>query len=117
MVTFVNQLTGNVTPQYASCILAAEQFISSHWTNPVTVTLSFDAQPFAVDSLQLDAFPVYGGSFSYTALRTALAAHANNPDAQAAVAALPATDPTAGYGGSHSWPLPQAYARMLGLSP
>jgi hypothetical protein len=53
---------------------------------------------------------------SYATLRSALAAHANNPDAQAAVASLPATDPTFSYAGSHLWSLPEAYGRMLGLS-
>jgi hypothetical protein len=115
MVAFNNTFTANVSPQYMNCVIAAEQFISSHWTNPITITLTFDAMAWGPAAGTGGANPVYV-NVSYTALRTALAAHANNPDAQAAVATLPATDPTVSYAGNHLWSLPQAYARMLGLS-
>src|SRR5262249_3266356 len=49
---------------------------------------------------------------SYSQLKSALAAHATNSYAASAVAALPATDPSAGAG----WALPASYAQMLGLA-
>ena len=116
MVAFNNTFGANVSAQYMSCIVAAEQIISSFLTNPITISLYFDAAaygtnaPLSFDSSSLNI------DVSYTALRTALTAHANNPNAQAAVATLPDSDPSLGFAGNHAWTLPIAYARMLGLS-
>jgi hypothetical protein len=51
---------------------------------------------------------------TYAQLKNALASHATSSYAAAAVAALPSTDPNP-KGGS-DWALPEAYAKMLGLS-
>jgi hypothetical protein len=92
MVAFVNQFTANVSPQYMSCVAVAEQFISSHWINPITITLVFDAQASGTGFPQAVDFPSATVSVNYGDLRRALIADADNPDAQAAVATLPATD-------------------------
>jgi hypothetical protein len=116
VVAFNNAFTANVSTEYKNCVFAAEQFISRNWANPITINLTFDAGAYGT----IIADSVWGVpsrvSVSYTALRSALVAHANNPDVQLAVATLPATDPTATYAGNHLWTLSQAYARMLGLS-
>jgi hypothetical protein len=114
-IVFVNTYTANVTQAFKNNILAAEQDIAAHWTNSVTLKLTFDAQARGTNSfLATNSWPSFV-AVSYTALKNALAAHdAANPDAQAAVAALPATDPNPA--GGNDWNLPEAYARMLGLS-
>ena len=84
MVAFVNQFTANVSSQYMSCVAVAEQFISSHWINPITITLVFDAQASGTGFPQAVDFPSATVSVSYGDLRGALIAHASNPDAQAA---------------------------------
>src|SRR5262249_33445398 len=97
---------------YLNSIAAAEQFIASNWTSPITININWDLQFNGTGpniSLASNRFPTV--NVSYTELRNALIAHANNPDAQAAVATLPVSDPT----GGHTWSLPEAYARMLGL--
>lgn len=74
--------------------------------------MTFDAQALGLNGvLAKNSFSLLEG-ISYATLRNALAAHATSADAQAAVASLPATDPSGGIG----WALPVAYARMLGIS-
>jgi hypothetical protein len=43
-IVFHNSYTANVTQAYRNDILAAEQDIASHWTNSVTINVTFDAQ-------------------------------------------------------------------------
>src|SRR5215470_9016039 len=116
MVAFNNTFTANVSPAYRNCVIAAEQFLSAQWINPVTINLTFDA---ATGLLIVD--PSFTNSnyvnVSYAALRSAFVAHGgNNPDALAMLATLPVDDPTTAIAGPHLWTLPQAYARMLGFS-
>jgi hypothetical protein len=114
-IVFVNTYTANVTQAYKNNILAAEQDIATHWSNSITLKLTFDAQARGTNTfLATNSWPSFV-AVSYTALKNALTAHdASNPDAQAAVAAFPATDPNPA--GGNDWNLPEAYARMLGLS-
>jgi hypothetical protein len=114
-IVFVNTYTARVTQAYKNNISAAEQDIAAHWTNSITLKLTFDAQAKGTNTfLASNTWPSFV-AVSYTALKNALTAHdASNPDAQAAVAALPATDPNPA--GGNDWNLPEAYARMLGLS-
>ena len=111
-IVFNNSYTANVTQAYKNDILAAEQDIASHWTNSVTINVTFDAQAEGLNgNLASNGFSLIEG-VSYTTLKNALAAHAFSADAQAAVASLPASDPSGGVG----WALPVAYARMLGIT-
>jgi hypothetical protein len=99
-LVFNNTYTANCTQQYISCILAAEKTYESLWGNSLTVNITFDEQggggPLA-SNIWSNWIPV-----SYAQLRNALPASDS----------LPTTDPT----GGHTWYLPEAYARMLGLS-
>jgi hypothetical protein len=111
-IVFNNSYTANVTQAYRNDILAAEQDLASHWTNSVTINVTFDAQAQGQNgNLASNGFSLLEG-ISYTTLKNALAAHATSADAQAAVASLPATDPSGGVG----WALPVAYARMLAIT-
>jgi hypothetical protein len=111
-IVFNNTYTANVTLAYKNCILAAEQDIATHWTNSITINVTFDALAKGTNSfLASNGFGLVE-NISYATLKNALAAHAGSADAQAAVASLPATDPSGGLG----WALPVAYARMLGIT-
>jgi hypothetical protein len=111
-IVFHNTYTANVTQAYRNDILAAEQDIASHWTNSVTINVTFDAQAKGQNgNLASNGFGLLEG-ISYATLKNALAAHANSADARAAIASLPANDPSGGVG----WSLPIAYARMLGIT-
>jgi hypothetical protein len=115
--TFTRSVTGSPTAaRFETCVTEAEQALASQWTNPVTINVEFNSvnQPGS-------GFLATNGFFtvpvSYQQLVGALSSHAFSPYAQAAVAALPAADPsvsTANPGGG-DWELPDSYARMLGL--
>jgi len=101
-LVFVNTYTANCTSQYISCIVAAEQTLESLWTNSVTFNITFDEQAAGNNGdLAYNNWPSHV-TVSYAQLKSALPASD----------ALPSTDPT----GGHNWSLPEAYARMLGLS-
>jgi cadherin-like protein/VCBS repeat protein/FG-GAP repeat protein len=112
-IVFNNTYTANVTQAYKNDILAAEQDIANHWTNSITLNVKFDAVAAGTSGTFLaeNSFSLIEG-ISYATLKNALATHATSADAQAAVASLPATDPSGGIG----WSLPAAYARMLGIT-
>ncbi len=111
-IVFNNTYTANVTQPYKNSILAAEQDIATHWTNSIALNVTFDAQaPGTNGTLASNRFGLVEG-ISYATLKSELAAHATSADAQAAVASLPATDPSGGTG----WSLPVAYARLLQIS-
>jgi hypothetical protein len=115
-IVFSNSYTANVTQQYKNNILAAEQDIASRWSNSITLNLKFDAQALGTNGtfLASNSWPTFV-NVSYATLKAALTSHdGSNPDAQAAVASLPAADPNPR--GGLDWSLPEAYARMLGLS-
>ncbi len=115
-IVFSNSYTANVTQQYKNNILAAEQDIASRWSNSITLNLKFDAQALGTNGtfLASNSWPTFV-NVSYATLKAALTSHdGSNPDAQAAVASLPAADPNPR--GGLDWSLPEAYSRMLGLS-
>ena len=110
-LVFVNTLGSNVTAAYHSAIIAAENFFQSHFTNAVTLNMSFDLQALPLAFSGQNFFnPV--ANFSYAALSTALRQHATTADDIAAVASLPIADPSAG----HGFELSIGMARILGLA-
>ena len=40
-LVFSNSYAASVTPEFHSCIVAAEQALATRWTNPVTITVEF----------------------------------------------------------------------------
>ena len=105
-----------MTPAYERCIISAEQTIESHWTAaaPITLNLEFIGENAgSTGFLAQNSWPFWV-TVTYAQLKSALASHAIGTYAVDAVDALPATDPNPA--GGADWYLPEAYARMLGLS-
>ncbi len=111
-MVFHNTFGPGVSAAYQSCVLSAEAQLSSQWTNPVTLNLTFDAVSQAGGFAATNTCSFV--NVSYAQLKSALTAHATSTYAQSAIAALPASDPNPA--GGTDWALPEAYARMLGLS-
>jgi Ca2+-binding RTX toxin-like protein len=109
-LVFANTYGAGVTDAFRAAIITAENAFQSHFTDAVTVTMSFDL--VAMDP----AFSAHNdyaiSAVSYSAFASALAAHATTTDDKTAVAGLPAGDPSAGAG---FW-IPAAEARVLGLA-
>jgi hypothetical protein len=99
-LVFNNTYTANCSQSYINCIIAAEHTFESLWSNSLTVNITFDEQATG-GSLATNNWPEWA-AVSYAQLRNALPVSDS----------LPSTDPT----GGHTWYLPAAYARMLGLS-
>jgi hypothetical protein len=110
-LVFHNSYGSNVNPTFRTTIIAAENFLQTHFTDAVTITVSFDAQPLAPNIAgENDGSSIH--NVSYATLAAALQAHATSADDLAAVAGLPATDPSGGVG----FDVPIAMARILGLA-
>lgn len=101
-LVFNNTYTANCTQQYIKCIVAAEKDFESHWGNSVTLNMTFDEQAQDVGNDAASNTWPYWIVESYSSLQAALPASDD----------LPTTDPT----GGRTWDIPEAYARMLGLS-
>jgi hypothetical protein len=101
-LVFNNTYTANCSQQYISCIVAAEDTYESLWSNSLTVNITFDEQA------QGDTGSVASNDWS----NWVTVSYAQLKNALPASDSLPSTDPT----GGHTWYLPVAYARMLGLS-
>ncbi len=113
-IVFDDTFTANCSQAYINCVVAAEDAITSLWTNPVTINVTFDAEAAGTGSGFLAENDFYYINVSYATLTSALAAHAFSSYAQSAVASLPTTDPNPA--GGDDWSIPIAYARMLGLT-
>ncbi len=105
-LVFDNTYLGGCTAQFIACIVAAEEHLESLFTNSDMITVSFNEEnqgaiPDVLDNSSNSFYPT-----SYSQLRTALQAAAPGD-------VLPTTDPS---GGSGIWSIPEAYARMLGLT-
>src|SRR5262249_41676791 len=110
MVAFSNSFTSAAlgNQNYLNAITAAENFISSNWSNAVTIRVTWDIHASGQNgTLASNSFGLVEG-ISYASLTNALIAH-GSPSSN-----FPATDPA----GSNptAWSLPVAYARMLGLT-
>jgi autotransporter passenger strand-loop-strand repeat protein len=96
-------------------VAAAVQFIENTFTNPITLNIDvgygeINGSPIASGALAQSKF-TNGISENYAAVRAALSAGAISADQIAAVAGLPASDPT----GGGSFRLTRAEAKALGL--
>jgi hypothetical protein len=113
-LVFNNTFGSGVTPAFKSNIITAETDLAALWSNPITLNLDFQGVASGLNGdLASNSFPTV--AVTYAQLKGALTSHASNTFAQDAVASLPATDPNTA--GGTDWVLPEAYARMLGLSP
>jgi len=115
-IVFSNTYGAGVTQAYINCITSAEQGIESLWTAPNSITIKVDfvgSVEGQNGDLATNSWPSWV-TVTYAQLKSALASHEYSVYAQDAVAALPASDPNPA--GGSDWYLPEAYARMLGLS-
>ncbi len=101
-LVFVNTYTANDTTAYINCIVAAEKALEALWTNSVTINITFDQENLGNTGIVAENQWSSFVPLSYSQLRSVLPASDG----------LPSTDPT----GGHTWSLPEAYARMFGLS-
>src|SRR5258708_4550219 len=105
-MVFNNTFTAaaNANAAYKACIISAEQLIQSLWTNNITLNLTFDAQNNgATGNLASNSWASWV-TVTYAQLKAALPAFDS----------LPTSDPNGN--NTAYWHLPEAYARMLGLS-
>jgi hypothetical protein len=109
-LVFNNTFDSTCTQQYINCVVAAEYTLSTLFTNSLTVSVSFTAANQGNNGLALGNNWGWTGNnwvnVSYATLQKALSGTGD---------LLPQTDPNPA-GGSSDWNLPEAYARMLGLS-
>jgi Ca2+-binding RTX toxin-like protein len=109
-LVFVNSYSANVSDAYRSAVLTAENFLQSHFTNPVTVDVQFNFQSLGASFSAQNSFAET--SVSYASFAAALSAHASTSDDFLAVNGPPAFDPSGGVG----FALPTTQARILGLA-
>ncbi len=109
-IVFNNTFGSGVTAAFQDAIIAAENFYQTHFSNTVTLNMSFNLAPLSSAFSGQNSF--YNlDHVSYATLAGALRAHATTADQLAAVASLPATDPSGGAG----FTLPAGMAEILGL--
>ena len=110
-LVFVNKYGSGVNQAFHDCIIAAEHFFQSNFTNACTLNVSFDLKSLGSNFVAYNNFSF--AHVSYAALKNALATRDTTSAEQiAAVHSLPTTDPSHGAG----FNLPVGYADMLGLS-
>ena len=113
-LVFNNTITAGFTQTFQNDIIAAEQTLAGQWSNSITLNINFSA----VNKGNTGDLANNSWSFvnvSYATLISALQAHEQSSSyGQAAAASLPTNDPNPA--GGNDWSLPEAYARMLGLS-
>ena len=101
-LVFNNTFSAACTAQFMACVVTAEQQLASLFSNSLTLNLSFDEQAAGTNASN-SAYNIYSSvNVSYSQLLAKL------PSSDG----LPASDPT----GGHTFSIPEAYARMLGLS-
>jgi hypothetical protein len=109
-LVFQNYYGASVTDAFRSAILTAEHDFQSHFTDSVTVVMSFDLQTLDPAFSAENTYNIV--QVSYDTLVSALRAHATTADDLTAVSGLPVADPSHGHGFSLSAP----EARVLGLA-
>jgi Ca2+-binding RTX toxin-like protein len=109
-LVFVNSYDGNVSAQYRSAVITAENYLQSQFTNSVTVDITFSFSALGSGVAAQNSFSTL--DVSYAALTAALRAHATTADDQLAVNGLPAFDPSNGAGFGIAFP----EAVILGLA-
>ena len=109
-LVFVNTYLSGVTDAYRTAVLYAEHELQSHFSNNVTITVSFGFANLGSNFLAQNFFHNQVQA-TYANLRSGLQAHATTADDFSAVGSLPATDPSNGGG----FLVGGGMARLLGL--
>ncbi len=103
-LVFNNTYASGCTAQYETCIVAAEKQLENLFSNSDTINITFNEANSGNNGVALsNSFGYY--NYSYATLKSALLAVAPGD-------VLPSTDPS----GGGNWFVPEAYARMLGLT-
>ncbi|THD55839.1 NF038122 family metalloprotease [Phenylobacterium sp.] len=110
-LVFINSYDPNVSAAYEAAVVTAENFLQSHFTNALTVSVDFSYSSLGAGVSGENNFNEV--DVSYTSLASALRSHATTANDFASVNGLPATDPSNGVG----FAIPEAQAVMLGLAP
>jgi hypothetical protein len=114
-IIFKNTFDSSCSQAYINSVVAAENAIRSQWTNSITLNLDFTAVAQGTSTFLATNSASSGVNVTYAQLRQALQkADRASPDTYAQTAAwfLPTTSPS----GTTDFSIPEAYARMLGLS-
>jgi Ca2+-binding RTX toxin-like protein len=109
-LVFINSYDSTVTDAYRTAVITAENFLQSHFTNALTVSVDFSYASLGAGTSGENNFNEI--DVSYASLASALRTHATTATDVAAVNGLPATDPSNGVG----FAIPEAQAVMLGLA-
>jgi Ca2+-binding RTX toxin-like protein len=109
-LVFINYYDDAVTAPYRTAIISAENYLQAHFTDTVSVNITFDYQNLGANFAGQNNYDQV--NVSYAGLVQALASHATTADDQTAVAGLPAADPSGGRG----FAIPIAEAVVLGLA-
>jgi Ca2+-binding RTX toxin-like protein len=109
-LVFINSYSASVTDAYRSAVLSAENFLQSHFTNSVTVSVNFDYAALGANFSAENNFSATPVSFA--AFTNALRTHATTANDFIAVNGLPFADPSNGAG----FDIPTTEARILGLA-
>ena len=100
-LVFVNTYGSSVDAAYQSAIITAENYWQSQFSNSVTLYESFSLSPLNAGDLADNDFSL--DVVSYSQLVNALTENAVTADQLAAVASLPAQDPSNGAGFALAW--------------
>jgi hypothetical protein len=116
-LVFVNTYLAGVTAAYHDAIIYAENELQSHFTNSVTIRVSYDFANLGAGFLASNSF-FNTAQPSFATLKNALTTHATSADDIAAVNALPATAPSNTHSSSATtgFLVAAGMARILGLS-
>jgi Ca2+-binding RTX toxin-like protein len=108
-LVFINSYDDSVSGAYRTAIINAEHELQDHFTNAVTVNVSFTLAPLSGNAAAQNTFTIL--KVSYADFAAALRAHAVSADDQLAVNGLPASDPSNGVG----FEVTEPQAVILGL--
>jgi Ca2+-binding RTX toxin-like protein len=110
-IVFNNTYDAGVTDPVRTAIIGAENYLQAHFTDQLTLNVTFNFDPEGPDAVASNAFSVF--PVSYSQLVGALGAHATTADDRLAVAGLPAADPSNGAG----FEITSGEGQALGILP
>lgn len=110
-LVFFNSYGSGVNDAYRTAVLAAEHELQSHFSNNITISVSFGFANLGNGFLAQNHWGNVVDT-DYATLRAALISHATTADDIAMANSLPTTDPS----GGQVWKVTGGMARLLGLA-
>ena len=108
-IVFNNTYDDGVTAQVRTAIIAAENYLQAHFTDTVTLNVTFNFDHLGPDKVANNIST--GWLAPYAGLVAAMSTHATTADDRIAIAGLPTTDPSNGAG----FVVAPGLAQVLGL--